>query len=74
MKLFRGLFQGSILGGLRGEICGDFDDLGSSLGLHFGGRGWKKCAPKNDENQSYDVEVFASYSRLVSTCPKKGKT
>ena len=35
-ELFRGLFQGSILGGLWGEILEDFDDFWAPLGSLFG--------------------------------------
>ena len=35
-ELFRGLFQGSIFGGLRRDILEDFDDFGVPLGSLFG--------------------------------------
>ena len=46
LKLFRGLFQGSILGGLRGEIFGDFDDFGIPGGDHLAPKSHQKMRPK----------------------------
>ena len=71
LKLFRGLFQGSILGGLRGEIFGDFDDFGSSLGLHFGGRGWQKWAPKKWWNKC--SKMGARVTRVRGCGPLKNR-
>ena len=65
LELFRGLVPGSILGGLRGEIFGDFDDFGSSLGLHFGGRGCTKMrSEKNIEEMLKNGSAGHASKRL----------